>query len=84
MASKLERILILAKTYPSPSVKHTETSCVAGINEHGQMRRLYPVPFLMIAENQQFQKWQWVTLQAGEEIDNQPGYRFRRQVLHVS
>jgi hypothetical protein len=62
MASKVERILILAKTYPSPSAKHTETSCVAGINEHGQMRRLYPVPFRMIAENQQFQKWQWVTL----------------------
>ena len=43
--SKIERILVLAKTYPSPSSKHVETSCVAGINEEGIMRRLYPIPF---------------------------------------
>lgn len=60
MASRIERILILAKTYPSPSAKHFETSCVAGISEHGFMRRLYPVPFRMIEEGQQFKKWQWI------------------------
>jgi hypothetical protein len=57
-----ERILILAKTYPSPSVKHVETSCVAGINEHGHMRRLYPVPFRLIEEERRFKKWQWITV----------------------
>lgn len=55
-----ERILILAKTYPSPSAKHVETSCVAGINRDGLMRRLYPVPFRMIEQDQQFKKWQWI------------------------
>lgn len=55
-----ERILILAKTYPSPSAKHVETSCVAGINQFGVMRRLYPVPFRMIEQDQQFKKWQWI------------------------
>jgi hypothetical protein len=35
-----ERILILAKTYPSPSAQFVETSSVAGITEHGAMRRL--------------------------------------------
>ncbi|MDR0996639.1 MAG: hypothetical protein LBL69_03130, partial [Zoogloeaceae bacterium] len=55
-----ERILILAKTYPSPSAKHVETSCVAGINAQGVLRRLYPVPFRMIEQNQQFKKWQWI------------------------
>ncbi|MBS0308790.1 MAG: hypothetical protein JSS58_07440 [Proteobacteria bacterium] len=60
MASIVERILILAKTYPSPSAKHTETSCVAGINEAGQPRRLYPVPFRLISGDQQFKKWQWI------------------------
>lgn len=60
MVSRTERILILAKTYPSPSAKHIETSCVAGINQHGSMRRLYPVPFRMIEEGQQFKKWQWI------------------------
>lgn len=60
MVSRTERILILAKTYPSPSAKHVETSCVAGICEDGSMRRLYPVPFRMIKEGDQFKKWQWI------------------------
>jgi hypothetical protein len=60
MATTVERILILAKTYPSPSAKHTETSCVAGINEAGEPRRLYPVPFRLISGDQQFKKWQWI------------------------
>jgi hypothetical protein len=60
MASQVERILILAKTYPSPSAQHVETSCVAGINEQGTMRRLYPVPFRLIEEGQKFKKWQWI------------------------
>lgn len=55
-----ERILILAKTYPSPSAQYVETSCVAGISQDGSMRRLYPVPFRMIEEGQQFTKWQWI------------------------
>jgi hypothetical protein len=55
-----ERILILAKTYPSPSAKHVETSCVAGVNQDGSMRRLYPVPFRLIEQDQQFKKWQWI------------------------
>ncbi len=60
MVSQVERILILAKTYPSPSAQYVETSCVAGINDQGVMRRLYPVPFRMIEEGQQFKKWQWI------------------------
>lgn len=55
-----ERILILAKTYPSPSAQYVETSCVAGISQDGAMRRLFPVPFRMIEEGQQFKKWQWI------------------------
>lgn len=55
-----ERILILAKTYPSPSAQYVETSCVAGISQDGAMRRLFPVPFRMIEDWQQFRKWQWI------------------------
>lgn len=58
--ARIERILILAKTYPSPSALYVETSCVAGISQDGVMRRLYPVPFRMIEEGQQFKKWQWI------------------------
>jgi hypothetical protein len=60
MASEVERILILCKTYPSPSAGHAETSCVAGINENAEMRRLFPVPFRLIEDEKQFKKWQWI------------------------
>src|SRR5690606_6255473 len=58
--SRIERILILAKTYPSPSSQYVETSCVAGITQCGSMIRLYPVPFRLIEEGRQFKKWQWI------------------------
>jgi len=58
--SKKEKILILAKTYPSPSAKYGETTCVAGITELGEMRRIYPVPFRMFESDKWFKKWQWV------------------------
>lgn len=62
MPSVEERILILCKTYPSPSAKHAETSCVAGMREDGTVVRLYPVPFRLINDDRQFKKWQWITV----------------------
>lgn len=59
--TRTERILILCKTYPSPSGKHTETSCVAGMTQTGEFIRLFPVPFRIIRDDQQFQKWQWIS-----------------------
>ena len=58
-----KRILVLAKTYPSPSARYIETSCVAGIDEDGKMHRIYPVPFRLIEQGSQFQKWQWIAAQ---------------------
>lgn len=55
-----KKILILAKTYPSPSAKYMETACVAGITEQGKMIRLYPVPFRLMEEHQKFKKYQWI------------------------
>lgn len=55
-------ILILCKTYPSPSGKYVETTCVAGMNEDGQLIRLFPVPFRLIAQEQKFKKWQWISV----------------------
>ena len=62
MDTKIQRILILCKTYPSPSSRYTETSCVAGMAENGQLIRLFPVPFRMVSDEQQFKKWQWITV----------------------
>lgn len=60
MASREARILVLCKTYPSPSGKHVETSCVAGVEEDGRLIRLFPIPFRLIDDDKQFKKWQWV------------------------
>ncbi|MEC7953072.1 MAG: hypothetical protein VX195_08345 [Pseudomonadota bacterium] len=56
-----QRILILCKTYPSPSGKYVETSCVAGVLPNGELIRLFPVPFRLIKADQQFKKWQWIS-----------------------
>ena len=63
MAFRKARILILCKTYPSPSAAHVETSCIAGIEENGSPIRLFPVPFRLIEGGAQFKKWQWITAQ---------------------
>lgn len=68
--SRRERILILCKTYPSPSGKHAETSCVAGMTETGALIRLFPVPFRLIRDEQQFKKWQWISAQIYKAKDD--------------
>lgn len=46
-----ENILVLAKTYPETSEKYGLLVCVAGINEAGEWRRIYPVPYLIFYDN---------------------------------
>jgi hypothetical protein len=60
MTPRKERILVLCKTYPSPSAAYAETSCVAGVTDSGNLLRLYPVPFRLIEDDLQFRKWQWI------------------------
>src|ERR1035441_1568691 len=55
-----EELLILTKTYPSPSAKYRETTCVAALNRAGEMRRLYPVPYRLLDGDDQFEKWEWI------------------------
>jgi hypothetical protein len=56
-----ERLLILANTYPMPSTRYRETNCIAAINDKGQLRRLFPVPFRLLEESSRFKKWEWIT-----------------------
>src|ERR1035441_1128218 len=60
MACRRAKILILCKTYPSPSANYVETSCVAAMEEDGRLLRLYPVPFRLLDDESQFKKWQWI------------------------
>ncbi len=55
-----EKILITVKTYPALSKKYAELVCTAGITESGAWRRLYPVRFRQLYEEQKYQKYQWV------------------------
>ena len=61
MPSEIVRLLILCKTYPSPSAAHVETSCVAAMVESGKLVRIYPMPFRLVSSEKQFKKWQWIT-----------------------
>jgi hypothetical protein len=70
MAVRDTRILILCKTYPSPSAKYAETSCVAGMEATGTLIRLYPVPFRLINDNAQFKKWQWLEAKVNHANDD--------------
>jgi hypothetical protein len=56
-----EDVLILTKTYPSPSSQYRETTCVAGVNSQCQLRRLFPVPYRLLDGDSKFQKWEWIT-----------------------
>lgn len=57
---KDHNILILVKTYPSPSAKYIETCCTAGIDDQGKMVRIYPIPFRYLNETKRYKKWQWI------------------------
>jgi len=73
MHAERKRVLILCKTYPSPSSTYVETSCVAGMDDSGKLIRLFPVPFRLVSDDQQFQKWQWIEARVRKaKEDNRP------------
>ncbi|MDW9606728.1 hypothetical protein GOA59_17690 [Sinorhizobium meliloti] len=79
------RILILCKTYPSPSGKYAETTCVAGLDESGKLIRLFPVPFRLIAKDLQFKKWQWIEAKVEKaKKDHRPeSFTIKVDTIHV-
>ena len=65
-----EKLLILVKTYPQPSSKHREITCVAALNENGQIRRVFPVPFRLLEGESRFKKWEWIRAQITKANDD--------------
>lgn len=55
-----EKILITVKTYPTLSRKYAELVCTAGVNESGEWRRIYPVRFRQLLDDQKYKKFQWI------------------------
>src|SRR5258706_3884188 len=58
--SHLEKILIIVKTAPNPTIKYLETVCTAGITVDGKWIRIYPLPFRYIDFYKRFTKYQWI------------------------
>lgn len=71
-----EDVLILTKTYPTPSKQYRETTCVAGVTRDGAMRRLFPIPFRLLQGEDQFKRWEWVRLKLSTKTsDRRPESR---------
>jgi hypothetical protein len=70
MAWEAKRILIVVRTYPTPSQKSVESSCTAGIAD-GRWIRLFPVPYRRLKPNQKFHKYQWVEMSV-QKAPNDP------------
>lgn len=50
-------ILINCKTYPAVSTKYIETVCTGGVSREGKFIRLYPIPFRLLSEKEQYGRW---------------------------
>lgn len=70
-----ERILITVRTYPNLSTKYRETVCTGGINDRGEWRRLYPVPFRHLDDDKQYRTYDVVTVKLGDNPDGRPESR---------
>ncbi len=65
-----EKLLILVKTYPTISEKYMELVCTAGINENGEWRRVYPIPFRELNKDSQYKKYQWVEVELRQNLSD--------------
>ncbi len=56
MVSK-SRVTILVKASPQPSKSYQETVCCAGLDPNGNWKRLFPVRFRQLKDEQAFRRW---------------------------
>lgn len=64
MGKQRLKVLITVKTAPIPSKKYDELVCTAGVLEDGTFVRLYPINFRDLPYSQQYEKYQWVEVDA--------------------
>lgn len=63
-------ILILVKTYPTPSKKYDELVCTAGMTRNGQWIRLYPIEYRKLPFEQQYQKYDWIRVTVERRMED--------------
>lgn len=62
MGDVTQKVLVVGKTYPNPSEKYRETTCIGGITNDGDWIRMYPVPFRLMPTDYKFKKYDWITV----------------------
>lgn len=68
-----QELLVLAKTYPLPSTKYREITCVAAMTRSGELHRIFPVPFRFLNGTAQFEKWEWISARVAKAVgDDRP------------
>lgn len=77
-----EKILITVKTYPVLSRKYAELVCTAGVTESGEWRRLYPVRFRLLYDEQRYKKYQWVEAEVEKPSNDRRPESYR--IIHDS
>jgi hypothetical protein len=66
-------LLVTVKTYPTPSRKYIETTCVSGITDNGHWIRLHPVNFRSLEEASQFPRYSRVRVRVNKSTrDTRP------------
>ena len=60
--SRMRKVFITVKTYPTLSKKYDELVCTAGILDDGSWVRVYPLPFRKLDYENQYKKYQWMEL----------------------
>jgi hypothetical protein len=66
------KVLITARTYPTPARKGIEVSCTGGITNDSRWIRLFPVPYRFLDQDQRFRKYQWVEVKTTKASDPRP------------
>jgi hypothetical protein len=78
-----EEILVTVRTYPTPSKRHVETVCTAGITTNFEWRRLYPISLRLLEDQKQFKTWDVVQVQLDEGHDGRPETRRPRSATLI-
>ena len=80
-----QKVLMVVKTYPTPSTKYKETVCTAGVTQDGKWIRLYPIRFRFLKDDQQFKKFSWIEVDTIKpKDDNRPeSYKVNGQSIKI-
>lgn len=72
-----KRVLILVKTYPTPSTKHVETVCTAGITDNNEWIRLFPILWRDLDDDKRYKIFSWIDVDVKKSPNDHRPESFR-------